>query len=54
MEERISLPMLQNSLWESWNEVNPMPTHMHDFGHLWTNMANVSDGHCLGTSELPP
>lgn len=31
-----------------------MPTHMYDFGHLWTNMANVSDGQCLRTRELPP
>lgn len=48
----INLPMLQNSPWESWNEVNPMPTHMHDFGHLWTNMANVTDRQCLRATEL--
>lgn len=54
----INLLMLKNSPQESWNEVNPMPTHMHDFGHLWTNMANVTDRQCLRATvprgELSP
>lgn len=38
---RIGLPMLQNSPQESWNEVNSMPMHRHDFGVMcgliWQN-----------------
>lgn len=48
----IGLPMLQNRPQETWNEVNSMPTHRHDFGVIWTNMAKLTDRECCRTTEL--
>lgn len=51
---RINLPVFQNRLPDSWNEVNSMPTQLGLWCLLWTNMAKVIDRTRWGTVSLTP